>query len=279
MIALTRFIFQYTELRQMDLKKTAPQVCELAQQAGQVIMKIYEEHCRTGVLVSRKTDDSPLTQADQWAHAVICEGLHRLTPDIPVVSEEDAQSWRWRTPTGTFWLVDPLDGTKEFLGKNGEFTVNIALVTDGEPVWGVVYAPVPAQMFWGGRDEGAYLRQGSETTALRVADRPGRCRVVASKSHLSPETLAFMQGLESTDWVQVGSSLKFCLIASGQAHVYPRLSPTCEWDTAAAQAVVEGAGGFVQDMDGVRLRYGKADVLNPYFIAACVPWPDLRGRP
>jgi 3'(2'), 5'-bisphosphate nucleotidase len=202
-----------------------------------------------------------------------------LTPEIPVVSEEDADSWGWRTPTGMFWLVDPLDGTKEFLGKNGEFTVNIALVSDGEPVWGVVYAPVRDHMYWGGRDEGAFMRQGTQTSTLRVAERQGRCRVVASKSHLSPETLAFIQGLEPADWVQVGSSLKFCLIASGQAHVYPRLAPTCEWDTAAAQAVVEGAGGFVQDMAGVRLRYGKTDVLNPHFIAACVPWMALSQRP
>lgn len=262
----------------MDLKKTAQQVCDLARQAGQAILTVYEEHCRTGVSVTHKSDDSPLTLADQLAHAVICEGLHRLTPDMPVVSEEDADSWRWRTPTGNFWLVDPLDGTKEFLGKNGEFTVNIALISNGEPVWGVVYAPVPAQMYWGGRDHGAHLTEGAGTTALRVAQRQGRCRVVASKSHLSPETLAFIQGLEPADWVQVGSSLKFCLIASGQAHVYPRLSPTCEWDTAAAQAVVEGAGGVVQDMNGVRLRYGKADVLNPHFIAACVPWIDGDGQ-
>lgn len=263
----------------MNWKKLAPQVCSLAQQAGQVILEVYEAHCRSGISVSRKTDDSPLTQADQWAHAVICEGLQRLTPEIPVVSEEDAQSWRWRTPVGSFWLVDPLDGTKEFLDKNGEFTVNMALITDGEPVWGVVYAPVPDHMYWGGQGEGAHWRTSSETTPIRVADRPERCRVVASKSHLSPETLAFIQGLESPDWVQVGSSLKFCLIASGRAHVYPRLSPTCEWDTAAAQAVVEGAGGFVQDMDGVRLRYGKGDVLNPHFIAACLPWTDLCRQP
>lgn len=235
-------------------------------------MTVYEEHCLTGVAVSRKSDDSPLTLADQLAHAVICEGLRRLTPDIPVVSEEDADSWRWRTPTGMFWLVDPLDGTKEFLGKNGEFTVNIALVSDGEPVWGVVYAPVLNQMYWGGRNEGAYLKEGTNTSALRVADNSGPYRVVASKSHLSPETLAFIQGLDVAHWVQVGSSLKFCLIASGQAHVYPRLSPTCEWDTAAAQAVVEGAGGVVHDLAGSRLRYGKTDVLNPHFVAACAPW-------
>lgn len=256
----------------MDLKKTAPEVCRLAQQAGQAILKVYEEHCLSGVSVLRKSDDSPLTLADQLAHAVICEGLNRLTPDVPVVSEEDAGSWRWRTPTGTFWLVDPLDGTKEFLGKNGEFTVNIALVSGGEPVWGVVYAPVLGQLYWGGRDEGAYLFEGSKTSALRVAPRQEPCRVVASKSHLGPETLAFIQGLASADWVQVGSSLKFCLIASGQAHVYPRLSPTCEWDTAAAQAIVEGAGGVVHDLDGCRLRYGKADVLNPHFVAACETW-------
>lgn len=262
----------------MSINSTWPRVCDLAQQAGEVILRVYRAHCQTGVQVTHKTDDSPLTQADQWAHTVICEGLHHLTPDIPLVSEEDVDSWRWRTPKGSFWLVDPLDGTKEFLGQNGEFTVNIALVTDGEPVWGVVYAPVFDRLYWGGIEEGAFLREGGQTTCLRVAEAQARLRVVASKSHLSPQTLAFIRGLEPVDWVQVGSSLKLCLIASGQAHVYPRLSPTCEWDTAAAQAVVEGAGGCVQDMDGLRLRYGKPDVLNPDFIAACLPWKALAHR-
>ena len=145
-------------MRQDELTILAPRICQLARQAGDAIMRIYAAQGED-VRLTNKSDDSPLTQADLASHHCICDGLHRLTPDLPVVSEEDADSLQHRLPQGCFWLIDPLDGTKEFLARNGEFTVNIALVVDGEPVWGVVYAPVLDQMYWGGRDFGAFRQQ------------------------------------------------------------------------------------------------------------------------
>lgn len=188
-----------------------------------------------------------------------------------MVSEEDPESEFYRKPTGRFWLVDPLDGTKEFIACNGEFTVNIALIEKGKPLWGVVYAPVLDRLYYGGRGLGASLQIGTEIQQLEVSSHPklgGFWRVVASKSHMNLETQAFMVRLGEIDLVQAGSSLKLCRIAEGSADIYPRLGPTCEWDTAAAQAVVEGAGGVVHDLQGNPLLYGKADVLNPSFIVA-----------
>jgi 3'(2'), 5'-bisphosphate nucleotidase len=258
-------------MRQPDLAVLAPKICALAAKAGEAIMAIYSS--ADPVQLANKADDSPLTRADLAAHDCIGEGLLGLTPGVPVVSEEDADSWRHRRPEGCFWLVDPLDGTKEFLARNGEFTVNIALVVDGSPVWGVVYAPALDQMYWGGLGYGAQRVSGEDVASIQVAPPPAagaQCRVVASKSHLNAETSALIAQLGATELVQAGSSLKFCRVAEGQADVYPRLAPTCEWDTAAAQAVLEGAGGHVVDLQGQALRYGKPDVLNPHFIAAAV---------
>jgi 3'(2'), 5'-bisphosphate nucleotidase len=262
-------------MRQSDFAAMAPKLCTLAREAGLSILKVYEAAAASSArgLVAFKTDQSPLTEADLAANQVICAGLAQLTPDIPVVSEEHDGSLAHRCPTGEFWLVDPLDGTKEFLARNGEFTVNIALVRDAEPVWGVVYAPVLDLMYWGGRELGAFRAQAGCTEPIRVSSalaQGERLRVVASKSHLTPETSRFIEALGSAEIVQAGSSLKFCRIAEGSADVYPRLAPTCEWDTAAAQAVVEGAGGHVRDLQGERLRYGKPDVLNPHFVASSV---------
>jgi 3'(2'), 5'-bisphosphate nucleotidase len=168
------------------------------------------------------------------------------------------------------WLIDPLDGTKEFIAHNGEFTVNIALIDQGRSVLGVVYAPAIDALYWGGAGLGAFRRVGTSTAAIQVASHATDelCRVVASKSHLNAETQAFIDRLGPVSLVQAGSSLKFCRVAEGVADIYPRLAPTCEWDTAAAQAVLEGAGGVVLDLHGAPLRYGKPDVLNPSFIAA-----------
>jgi 3'(2'), 5'-bisphosphate nucleotidase len=253
----------------------APQVCQLARDAGGVVMHIYESGTPADALLAHKADDSPLTLADTSAHHCIVEGLARLTPGIKVVSEEDTASLKHRSPSGSFWLVDPLDGTKEFLARNDEFTVNIALVTDGQPVWGVVYAPALDQLFWGGRGLGTCLQSGGNTQAVSVCAPQNAYRVIASKSHLNEATAAFIGRLGDVALVQAGSSLKFCRIAQGLADVYPRLAPTCEWDTAAAQAVVEGAGGYVYDTAGERLRYGKPDILNPGFIAASLPFSAL----
>jgi len=270
-------------------------VTAVARDAGAAIRAIYhdynhqqnDEHNDVGsarigattVAITQKADNSPLTSADLAAHHVIAQGLKRLTPNIPVVSEEDAASLSHRQPDGRFWLIDPMDGTKEFISRNGEFTVNIALIDQGVPVFGVVYAPVPDQMYWGSAQSGAFCEQAGQVRSIRVAASVGPdalCRVLASKSHLNLETSAFIARLGRHALVQAGSSLKFCRIAEGQADVYPRLAPTCEWDTAAAQAVLEAAGGFVYDLAGVRLAYGKPDVLNPSFIAASVPMAQLR---
>jgi 3'(2'), 5'-bisphosphate nucleotidase len=173
-----------------------------------------------------------------------------------------------------FWLIDPLDGTKEFLARNGEFTVNAALIENGIAVWGAVFAPVLDRLYWGGPSLEAFCQAQGELSTLKVvAPLAGqRLRVVASKSHLNAETTDFIQRLGETDLVQAGSSLKFCRVAEAAAEIYPRLAPTCEWDTAAAQAVVEGAGGQVTDLSGQRLRYGKPDVLNPSFVVASFDW-------
>jgi 3'(2'), 5'-bisphosphate nucleotidase len=265
-------------MRQFDWTNLSPKICQLAEDAGRAIMRIYEKSADVDVLVAHKTDDSPLTLADLVAHQVIADGLALLTPEIPVVSEEDSESMNQRSPHGCFWLIDPLDGTKEFLARNGEFTVNISLIDEGEPVWGVVYAPALRQLFWGGKAFGSFRRTESGTVPLNVSapvESGQSRRVVASKSHLNAETSAFIDRLGTVELIQAGSALKFCRIAEGSADVYPRLAPTCEWDTAAAQAVVEGAGGHVFDTYGDRLHYGKTDVLNPGFIAASVSFIQL----
>ena len=269
-----------SEMRHINWQDLAPKVCQLAKDAGEAILSIYESEGSVDPLLAHKSDDSPLTLADLASHHCILQGLSAITPDIPVVSEEDADSQTIRQSASRFWLIDPLDGTKEFLARNGEFTVNIALIEAGTPVWGVVYAPVLKRLYWGGREHGALKAADGQVSSLQVStavdlNRPSR--VVASKSHLNPETTAFIERLGIAELVQAGSSLKFCLIAEGSADVYPRLAPTCEWDTAAAQAVVEGAGGYVYDTKGARLVYGKADVLNPSFIAASVPLNELPG--
>lgn len=265
-------------MRQHHLSDLFPKICQLAGQAGKAVMQIYDDKAFADVVLENKADDSPLTLADMASHHTIVNGLTTLTPEIPVVSEEDTESLRFRTPKGFFWLIDPLDGTKEFLARNGQFTVNIALIEDGEPVWGVVDAPALGELFWGGKDFGSFRQVESGTTSLFVsapAQSGQKLRVVASKSHLNAETSAFIVRLGAVELIQAGSSLKFCRIAEGNADVYPRLAPTCEWDTAAAQAVVEGAGGQVYDMQGARLLYGKPDLLNPSFIASAVSLSQL----
>lgn len=253
----------------------------LIKEAGLAIMAIYKpykagDNLDVGAIT--KADASPLTAADLAAHQVIKAGLLSLTPDIPVVSEEDDGALLDPSRRTTFWLVDPLDGTKEFLARNDEFTVNIALIENGSPVWGVVYAPALDQLYWGGKGIGAYRHVAGRNEPLRVASPVppgGNLRVVASKSHLNDQTEAFIKQLGPVILVQAGSSLKLCRVAEGAADVYPRLAPTCEWDTAAAQAVVEGAGGYVVDTAGKPLVYGKPDVLNPSFIVTSAALTQL----
>jgi 3'(2'), 5'-bisphosphate nucleotidase len=261
-----------------------------------------------------KADKSPVTQADLASHQIISQSLAQLTPSTPVVSEEDEVSLKYRQTEGAFWLIDPLDGTKEFIARQGDFTVNIALIVNGHSVLGVVFAPALDLLFSGGSGRGggsgvgfgagygtglgadfnAWCAEGRAQKALSGNESVGlvkaspisvsmpivgkglaRCRVVASKSHMNQATTDFITALGEVDLVQAGSSLKICRIAQGLADVYPRLAPTCEWDTAAAQAVLEGAGGHMYDLQGRRLQYGKPDVLNPSFVAANMAFSEL----
>jgi 3'(2'), 5'-bisphosphate nucleotidase len=252
---------------------------ELSLAAGRAIMAVYAQD----FAVEHKDDDSPLTQADLASHRIIVEGLRRLAPDIPVLSEEDADiPWSVRRAWTRHWLVDPLDGTREFVKKNGEFTVNIALVEDGRPVLGVVYAPVFDYLLHAESGAGASLREGGrdiDVGTRRPATVP--LRVAASRSHLDPRTAAALERMGDCERHGLGSSLKFCRIAEGRIDVYPRFGPTSEWDTAAAQCVLEAAGGVVLRLDGEPLDYNrKESILNPDFIAlgdAGLPWRDWIG--
>ena len=250
----------------MNHEDVMKQLLPIARAAGDAIMAIYS--CGS-TAVRHKEDASPVTEADLAAHRVLATGLVVLLPDCPVVSEEDSASQLYRRNRGVFWLIDPLDGTKEFIARNGEFTVNIALIEDGRCTLGVVYAPAIDALYWGGAGRGAFRCIGAQTVAIKVAaPKAGNIsRVVASKSHLNEATQAMIDRLGEVNLIQAGSSLKFCRVAEGAADIYPRLAPTCEWDTAAAQAVLEGAGGVVVDLQGMSLWYGKPDVLNPSFIA------------
>ena len=247
---------------------------EIAQRAGAAIMAIYAQD----FVVEAKPDDSPLTAADLAAHRIICDSLAALTPDIPVLSEESAAiDWDIRRDWLRYWLVDPLDGTREFVKKNGEFTVNIALIDGHAPVLGVVYAPALDYLAHAERGVGAFLREGADDTAMRTR-RPASppLRVAASRSHLDARTLAVLQRIGEHRRIGLGSSLKFCRIAEGRMDMYPRFGPTSEWDTAAGQCVLECAGGAVLRLDGTPLDCNrKASLLNPDFIAlgdATLPW-------
>ena len=247
----------------------------LARRAGDLIMAIYED----GFDVGEKADGSAVTIADEKAEALILAGLTEIYPGTPVLAEEAAS--RGEVPSlGTrFLLVDPLDGTREFVNRTGEFTVNIAVVEDGVAVAGVVLAPAASRLFAGEIGRGAWCETAGVREPLRVRSRPPRgLTAVASRSHRSPETQAFLDDLGVIDFEPAGSSLKFCLVAAGEADVYPRLGRTMEWDTGAGQAVLEAAGGRVNVLDesgreGGPLRYAKADrgYDNPHFIAWGAP--------
>ena len=234
--------------------------------AGIEILKIYESG---DFSIEAKSDDSPLTLADKAAHDKIVSFLKDT--EIPILSEEGRDiSFEERSEWEYFWLVDPLDGTKEFIKKNGEFTVNIALIHNGEPILGVVYPPVLGEIFWGIKGKGAFREQNGQMNKIETTKKSlseSGLKVVASRSHMSEETEAFVSELDSPEVVSKGRSLKFLLVASGEADVYPRFGPTMEWDTAAAHAIVSEAGGRVTLEDQkTPLSYNKMNLLNPYFI-------------
>lgn len=251
----------------MDLENLLEPITALAVEAGNAILEVYA----TDFDVQNKADESPLTQADLASHNCIVAGLAQLTPDIPIISEEDGlPEFAVRGQWPTYWLIDPLDGTKEFVNRNGEFTVNIALIDSHRPIFGVVHVPVQDKTYIGCEGRGSEMRANGETKTIRVADASSApVRIVGSRSHRGSSLDAFLEKLGDHDMVPMGSSLKFCTVAEGNADVYPRLGPTSEWDTAAAQAVVEQAGGQVLELDGNPLSYNKkADILNPWFLVA-----------
>jgi 3'(2'), 5'-bisphosphate nucleotidase len=245
-------------------------VVAIAKQAGAAIMDVYNAAASSQLDVTVKSDNSPLTQADLRANAIIVAGLNALTPRWRILSEESSEiPYAERAKWKTYWLVDPLDGTKEFVSRNGEFTVNIALIHEHAPVLGVVHVPASSATYTGASGIGAHhqLSNGEfrAVTASTTAADP--LRVVGSRSHRGALLDSYLAKLGAFELVSMGSSLKFCLVADGQADLYPRLGPTSEWDTAAAQAIVEAAGGVVCTLDGQRLLYNtKADVLNPSFL-------------
>jgi 3'(2'), 5'-bisphosphate nucleotidase len=237
----------------------------IARAAGQAVMEVYG----TDHAVMSKADESPVTEADVRAEAIIVAALRALTPDLPIVAEESVAAGAVPSVGLSFWLVDPLDGTKEFIGRNGEFTVNIALVRQGVPVLGVVYAPALERLFAGAHERGAFVEDGAgrRTLHCRVAPPEG-LTVVASRSHGDAAALdAFLRGRKVASLVSAGSSLKLCMVAAGEADLYPRLGRTMEWDIAAGHAVLLAAGGWVTDIAGSPLRYGKPGFENPHFVA------------
>jgi 3'(2'), 5'-bisphosphate nucleotidase len=254
-------------------------VIVIAREAAAAILQVYDQAFE----VEHKADASPLTAADLAAHRIIVDGLERLTPGWPVLSEESADvSWETRRHWTHYWLVDPLDGTREFVKRNGEFTVNIALIDQGVSVFGVVLAPVGGALWHGTRGQEAYRREGQTDVLLRTrAPATGTLRVAASRSHRDARTEAMLARIGDIETLGLGSSLKFCRIAEGAMDVYPRFGPTSEWDTAAAQCVLEAAGGAVLAPDGRAFRYNqRPTLLNGDFIALGdpqLPWSDWIG--
>ena len=241
-------------------------IVTIAKEAGNAIMQVYKQDFE----VEYKKDSSPLTMADKKANDIIEDGLNQLSVIFPILSEEgkeipyeDRKHWEY------FWLVDPLDGTKEFVKKNGEFTVNIALIHKNTPVLGVIYAPALDVCYWAKQDEGAF--KDGQKLPLETLDQRNTYKIVASRSHMSDETQAFIDAIDidkEKELISIGSSLKICLVAEGEADVYPRLGPTMEWDTGAAHVIVNESGGqLIDQKNNSKLKYNtKEKLLNNYFI-------------
>jgi 3'(2'), 5'-bisphosphate nucleotidase len=260
----------------MNLKSLIPGLLDINMRASAAIMDVYKTFQAGDEVL--KSDDSPLTRADQRSHEIIIAGLKKLTPDIPVISEEHKNlPYAERKNYTLIWCIDPLDGTKEFIKKNGEFTVNIALINEGAPVLGVM--GVPAQDFacYAHQGGGAYKIQDGKSTRLLASQfslNQSGLKLVASRSHLNEATQHFANQFDQVEFVSRGSALKFLIIAEQQADIYPRLAPTMEWDTAAAHCILEEAGGLVIRHDNREpLRYNKQNLLNPHFVA----FGDVQG--
>ena len=272
----------------LQLLKT---VNEIAIAAGNEILDVYNSD--QAIEVSMKLDDSPLTDADRRAHNLIVDRLSNLTPDIPLLSEEsDAIDYGLRKSWQRYWLIDPLDGTKEFINRNGEFTVNIALIENGQSVAGVVHVPVTGISYFGGIGLKAWKQNSnhSDGGVKQISSRPmeenSGVRIVASRRHLGEQLNALVGKIENhfgkATLLNMGSSLKMCLLAEGSADIYPRMAPTSEWDTAAAHGILSAAGGEIVDLQFRPLKYNsKPELLNPFFIALAdraYPWQQLLDK-
>lgn len=243
------------------------QLIDIVWEASDVVLRLYQNHFDYSV----KSDGSPLTQADLASHEIIVQKLQGLTPDIPIISEENAdfEHMEWKNPR-QFWLVDPLDGTKEFIHRNGEFTINVALIDEHQPVLGVVAAPALKTLYAGFKKGGAIKldRAGNKKNIHVISPTNQGLYVVGSRSHGDQAAMeAYLVNKKVTQFIAIGSSLKFCKIAEGAAHLYPRLGRTMEWDTAAGHAILAAAGGRVERLDGRPLSYGKQGFENPHFVA------------
>ncbi len=256
------------EMNDIRLKKLVNPVCEIAKQAGAEIKKIYSE----GFEIQEKNDHSPLTTADIASHEIITSELKMLTPDIPLLSEESTSiSFNERSSWKNYWLIDPLDGTREFIKRNGEFTVNIALIMEHSSNLGVVYAPVQDVTYFASRNYGAYKQtenQTPEKITARTSTPDNKPTICGSRSHAGKSLQALQDKIGDFELISMGSSIKMCLVAEGVADIYPRFGPTSEWDTAAAHCIVNESGGKIVDTELKTLRYNTKDsLLNPSFLA------------
>src|SRR4051812_25236495 len=240
------------------------EIAEAAKEAGEAILDIV----RRGFEVESKHDTSPVTEADRAAELIILAALARAAPGVPVIAEEEVAAGRIPAHDQTYFLVDPLDGTKEFIRGGDDYTVNIGLIAQGTPKLGVVFAPATGRLHGGCVGEGAWLDEGQGRSPIKTRGRGDQITAVASKSHLNQATIDYLEAAVGTcGYISVGSSLKFCIVAEGRADIYPRAAPTSEWDTAAGHAVLLAAGGLVDGTDGSPLRYGKPAFLNRAFVA------------
>lgn len=252
---------------QSSLDELLPTVCDIAREAGKAIMAVYDSN---EFDVERKSDQTPVTAADYAAHNLIVKRLNSLLPYYPILSEEsDSIPYPERAQWATYWLIDPLDGTREFIKRNGEFTVNIALIHDHDAILGVVYAPALDICYFGAQGMGAWRQDDTcEATSIHVRSTPECPTIAGSRSHAGTDLQKLLDRIGDHKLISMGSALKTCLVAEGAADLYPRLGLTSEWDTAAAQCVLEQAGGHLTTTDGQRLRYNtKVSLLNPHFLA------------
>ena len=249
----------------MDKAALVDELAEAAREAGEAILTVV----RRGFEVETKRDTSPVTEADRAAELVILAALARAAPGVPVIAEEEVAAGRIPAHDDTYFLVDPLDGTKEFIRGGDDYTVNIGLIERGSPTLGVVFAPATGRLHGGCVGEGAWLDEGAGRRAIRTRPRGEELTAVASKSHLNQATIDYLEAAVggSCGYFSIGSSLKFCILAEGRADIYPRAAPTSEWDTCAGHAVLLAAGGLVDGPDGDPLRYGKRAFLNRAFVA------------